>query len=97
MWAAYRNVPQISAVSNLHGGSISFTVQNLNPNTTNYIQVRTNASAGAWTTISTNVIGAWSTISTNPSGTNIVVSNFYSFRGLSSTNAKSFYRVLQLP
>jgi hypothetical protein len=37
------------------------------------------------------------TISTNITGTNIVVSNFYAFRGLPSTNIKSFYRVLQLP
>jgi hypothetical protein len=97
MWAAYRNVPEISAVTYLPGGSVSFTVQNLNPNTTNYIQVRTNLPAGAWASISTNVIGAWSTISTNPTGTNIIVSNFYAFRGLPSTNIKSFYRVLQLP
>ncbi|HXD00569.1 MAG TPA: hypothetical protein VN048_14600, partial [Verrucomicrobiae bacterium] len=97
MWAAYRNVPQISAISYLPGGSVSFTVQNLNPNTTNYIQVRTNLSAGTWATISTNVIGAWSSISANPTGTNIIVSNFFAFQGLPSTNNKSFYRVQQLP
>src|SRR5208283_2290825 len=58
MWAAYRNMPQISGVRYLPGGSISFSVNNLNPNATNYVQFSTNLAAGAWVTIGTNVTGA---------------------------------------
>jgi hypothetical protein len=102
MWAAYRNVPQISAVSYLPGGVITFTAQNLNPNKTNDVQLNTNLSAGTWATISTNVSGTWSTISTNIIGTNVTVTNvtgtnFFMFQGLPSTNTQGFYRVLQLP
>jgi hypothetical protein len=102
MWAAYRNVPQISAVSHLPDGSFSFTVQNLNPNKTNYVQLSTNLSAGNWTTLSTNVTGAWSIISTNITGTNVTVTNVtgtnnFVFQDLHATNTQSFYRVLQLP
>jgi hypothetical protein len=54
-------------------------------------------SAGGWATISTNAIGTWSAISANPAGTNIIVSNYFMFRGPPSANTKSFYRVHQLP
>ncbi len=97
MWAAYRNVPQISAVNHLPNGSVTFTAQNLNPNKTNYVQLRTNLFAGTWANISTNVTGAWSTISTNGPVTNVTGTNIFKFQGLPSTNTQSFYRVLQLP
>jgi hypothetical protein len=97
MWAAYRNMPQISGVQRLPDGSITFTVSNLNPNKTNYVQVRTNASSGSWTTIFTNVSGAWSSLQTNGSGavTNITGTNSFVFRSAPTTNRQNFYRVMQ--
>jgi hypothetical protein len=102
MWAAYRNVPQISGVHRLPDDSISFTALNLNPNATNYVQFSTNLSAGAWVTIGTNVTGAWSSIGTNVIGTNVVVTNItgtnsFVFRSLPTINRQGFYRVVQLP
>jgi hypothetical protein len=98
MWAAYRNTPQISSVTYAPGGSISFTVQNLNPNKTNYVQQNTNLIGGTWITIATNVTGAWSTISTNGTTvTNITGTNSFTFRSQPSSKTKNFYRVVQLP
>jgi hypothetical protein len=84
------------------GRFVSFTALNLNPNTTNYVQFSTNLSAGAWTTIGTNVTGPWSTISTNVIGTNAIVTNItgtnsFVFRDLPTSNRQGFYRVMQLP
>lgn len=102
MWAAYRNVPVISGVSLLPGGSFKFTVRNLNPNKTNYVQFSTNLPAARWTTVSTNVTGAWGSLSTNISGgnvtvTNITGTNYFTFQNLHPGNTRGYYRVVQLP
>jgi hypothetical protein len=100
MWAAYRNMPLISGVQRLPDSSITFTVSNLNPNKTNYVQVRTNASSGSWTTVFTNVSGAWSSLQTNVIGSNVIVTNItgtnsFVFRSAPTTNRQNFYRVMQ--
>jgi len=102
MWAAYRNIPTISAVRYFPGGSISFTVENLNPNKTNLVQFGASASSGAWRTIGTNVTGVWSTLSTDVIGATIIVTNVtgtnsFIFQGPSSNHTQGFYRVVQLP
>lgn len=55
MWAAYRNIPQITSVALLSGGIFTFTVGNLAPSKTYFIQVSTDIAATNWITISTNV------------------------------------------
>jgi len=55
MWAAYRSIPRIVSVASLPGEVFTFTVENLAPNETNFIQVSTNLSSTNWGTISTNV------------------------------------------
>jgi hypothetical protein len=102
MWAAYRNAPQIFTASQLDGSSFSLIVTNLNPDKTNYLQLNTNLSTGAWTTIYTNVTGAWGVFSTNAMGANLTVTNVtgtnaFMFQDLNATNTQRFYRLLQLP
>jgi hypothetical protein len=102
MWAQYRKIPQVSSVAYHRGGPATLTVQNLNPNKTNYVQFRTNLLAGNWVTIYTNITGAWSTISTNIVGGSIVVTNVtgtnsFTFQSSAPPNNQCFYRVVQAP
>jgi hypothetical protein len=82
MWAAYRSIPQITSIALLPGGIFTFTVENLAPNKTNFIQVSTNLASTNWLTISTNV----------------AATNAFSFQeNLLPRSPQRFFRVKQAP
>ena len=80
MWAAYRQRPRISSVASHLDGSLTFTVENLTPNKTNFIQVTADLSSMNWTTIRTNLLAT----------------DTFRFLDLPATNRpQRFYRVQQ--
>jgi hypothetical protein len=70
MWAAYRQRPRITSVASHPDSSVTFTVENLTPNKTNFIQVTADLSSMHWTTIRTNVPAADTFLFLDPPATN---------------------------
>jgi hypothetical protein len=70
MWAAYRQRPRISSVASHLDGSVTFTVENLTPNKTNFIQVSADRSSMNWSTIRTNVAASDTLLFLDPPATN---------------------------
>ena len=82
MWAAYRAQPRISSVASHRDGSVTFTVENLTPHKTNYVQTTPDLSSRAWTTLVTN----------------IAASDTFLFQDYPAPNPpQRFYRVQQSP
>lgn len=82
MWAAYRNRPRIESVATLPDGAITFTVENLVPHQTYFVQTSPDLSATHWTTIATNPVPADNFPFTNPPAPG---------------DSQRFYRVSNLP
>ena len=82
MWAAYRNIPRITSVALLPGGMFTFTVGNLVPNKTNYVQVSTNLASTNWINLRTNA----------------PATNSFNFQeSLAPNSPPRFFRVKQAP
>lgn len=82
MWAAYRNIPQITSVTSLPNETFTFTVENLAPNKTNFVQVNTNLALTNWLTI----------------GTNVTATDSFTFQeNLLKNSPQRFFRVKQAP
>jgi hypothetical protein len=70
MWAAYRQRLRISSIAYSPDGSFTFTVENLTPSKTNYVQVTSDPASMNWTTILTNVLTTDTFIFLDPPATN---------------------------
>ena len=82
IWAAYRNSPRIGSVACPPGGPLTFTVENVTPLKTNFVQVNADFVAANWVTVATNVSSTDNFIFTDREVTN---------------SSRRFYRVKQVP
>jgi hypothetical protein len=82
MWAAYRNHLRITSVACPPGGPLTFTVENVLPFKTNFVQVKADLAATNWVIAATNLSTTDSFIFTDHQVTN---------------SSRRFYRVMGAP